>query len=240
MTNHDGQHILHLLENARFPVFFGGAGVSTESGIPDFRGQEGLYRCNEEFAEYAMSAECLQMKPETFFDYYRQHMLHPDARPNVTHLALAELERMGYIKAVITQNIDGLHQKAGSEAVTELHGSVWRNHCLRCGKEFDVTFIRDSGRVPRCLSCGAMVRPDVTLYGEAPDGDVMAEAEELIAEADVLIVAGTSLTVQPAASLIAGFQGDHLIIINEMPTPYDGLADWIIRKPLSEVFGNIL
>lgn len=234
------QQIMQILEQAQYPVFFGGAGVSTDSGIPDFRGQDGLYRDGGEDAEDRLSADRLRRDPAGFFSYYRSHLLHPEARPNAVHTALAELERRGLLKAVITQNIDGLHQMAGSERVIELHGSSRRNFCVSCGREYEAAFLMQANAVPRCAACGGMVRPDVTLYGESPDGESFADAEEQIAMADVLIVAGTSLTVQPAASLVTGFQGDTLIILNDTPTEYDGLPDVIVRGNLTDFFESLL
>lgn len=230
-----------MIENAENIVFFGGAGVSTGSGIPDFRGSTGLYggNYNGERPETILSGEYLHRKPEKFFEYYKSHMVYPDARPNEAHYALAELERRGKLSAVITQNIDGLHQLAGSKNVIELHGSVMRNYCVRCGESYPLSYVIDSVGVPKCEKCGAIVRPDVVLYGEGLDGESIDRAEKAISEADVLIVGGTSLTVQPAASLVGLFEGEHLVIINMTPTPYDGCAEYIIRKPIEDVLGNL-
>ena len=177
--------------------------------------------------------------PEGFYRYYRRHMLYPEAQPNAAHLALAALERAGKLSTVITQNIDGLHQRAGSSNVIELHGSTLRNYCVRCGKKYGVDYILESTGVPKCSECGGIVRPDVVLYGEGLDGSVFADAEEAIANADVLIVGGTSLTVNPAASLVDYYCGEHLIIINQTPTPYDCFAEMIIRDPIGTVMDSI-
>lgn len=234
----DVQRIAEILKNARHAVFFGGAGVSTASGIPDFRGAAGLYTVSDEPAEYFLSRECLLSEPRRFFEFYREKMLYPDARPNDAHYALARLEAEGIIKAVITQNIDGLHQMAGSRNVLELHGTVARSFCDRCGKAYDSDAINDISDIPRC-SCGGVIRPDVTLYGEALPAEAFSAAEEHIAKADVLIAAGSSLTVYPAASLVADFAGEHLIIINYSPTPYDGYAEYVIRDSLVDVLSEL-
>lgn len=226
-----------IVENAENIVFFGGAGVSCGSGIPDFRGSQGLYSVyrETESPESILSGWYLHRYPEKFFSYYRTHMIYPDAQPNVAHHALAELERQGKLSAVITQNIDGLHQMAGSKNVIELHGSVLRNYCTYCGKKYPLSHILTGAAVPHC-SCGGIIRPDVVLYGESLDGMALTKAEETICNADVLIVGGTSLTVQPAASLVRLFRGEHLLIINKTPTPYDRYADLLIREPIEKVF----
>lgn len=226
-----------ILENARYAVFFGGAGVSTDSGIPDFRSSGGVYGGSES-NEYYLSNACLRNDPIAFFRFYRGNMLYPNAKPNDTHLALARLEQQGKLKAVITQNIDGLHQKAGSKKVIELHGTTERYYCGRCGKLYPPEAIEGEA-IPRCEKCGGIIRPDVTLYGESLSSSAFYDAEEEIANADVLIVGGTSLTVQPAASFVGQFRGDHLIIINRAPTPYDGMAEIVIREGLSEVFRQL-
>ncbi len=226
-----------ILKNGEYVVFFGGAGVSTDSGIPDFRSSGGVYGADESKGYYLSNA-CLRNDPEAFFRFYRENMLYPDAQPNDTHLALARLEQMGKIRAVITQNIDGLHQKAGSERVIELHGTTARYYCSRCGKLYPPE-VMDGEQIPRCEKCGGIVRPDVTLYGESLPSGAFYDAEEEISNADVLIVGGTSLTVHPAASLVGQFRGAHLIIINRTPTPYDGLAELIIRDGLSHVFRQL-
>lgn len=226
------------LEQSERVVFFGGAGVSTDSGIPDFRGGSGLYS-DGNGAEYFLSRECLIDEPEKFFDFYRENMLYPDAEPNLTHKVLARLEAEGKLKGVITQNIDGLHQKAGSENVVELHGTVSRCYCMSCGKDHPAESISEASGVPRC-ECGGIIRPDVTLYGEPLDAEAFAYAEELIGDADLLIVGGTSLTVNPAASLITAFGSSRLVIINLSPTPYDPYAAVVINAPLSEVFEELM
>lgn len=237
--------IREILRTAQSVVFFGGAGVSTDSGIPDFRGSGGLYNQDdpnkyEESGAYLLSTHCLQLEPKKFFDFYRNNMLYPNAQPNDTHKALAQLEEEGVLTAVVTQNIDGLHQMAGSKEVYELHGTVHENYCNRCGRMYSLDFMLSSAGIPRCTECGGLVRPNVVLYGEGLDAEPYMAAEDAIAEADVLIVGGTSLTVEPAASLVSEFRGEHLIIINYTPTPYDGLAEYVIRDSLSDVFNAIL
>lgn len=232
----------NIVDDAENIVFFGGAGVSTGSGIPDFRGSGGLYTSDDdadESPETILSGKYLCRYPEKFFAYYKTHMIYPDAEPNDAHYALVELERCGKLKAVITQNVDGLHQVAGSQNVIELHGSVMRNYCTHCGKEYSLSYVLNCYNVPRCEICGSVVRPDVVLYGEWIDGESFAKAEKAISEADVLIVGGTSLTVQPAASLIDLFQCEHLILVNQTPTPYDGYAEYIIREPIEDVLREL-
>lgn len=236
----DIQQIREILRYAENVVFFGGAGVSTDSGIPDFRSTHGLYNESLESSEYLLSTYCLRREPEKFFAFYKTHMLYPDAEPNDTHRALAELETKGIVSAVITQNIDGLHQMAGSETVIELHGTVHQNYCSRCKKEYGLDFMLAADGIPHCTQCGSLVRPNVVLYGEGLDADSFMAAEDAITEADVLIVGGTSLTVNPAASLVGRFRGKHLIIINYSPTPYDGLAEYVIRDSLSDVFNALI
>ena len=232
----DVERVKEILLSSEYAVFFGGAGVSTDSGIPDFRGNGGLYDSEEESKEYYLSRECLIREPNKFFQFFRNNMVFQNAEPNDAHFAIAKLEKQGLIKAVITQNIDGLHQKAGSRRVIELHGTANRYYCTGCGKVYsdEVLFTQDS--IPRCDVCSSLVRPDVTLYGESLDGFNYADAEEEISCADVLVVGGSSLAVNPAASLIDAFQGEHLIIINYSPTPYDGLAEYVIRDSISDVF----
>ena len=231
-----------IIANARRVVFFGGAGVSTNSGIPDFRGTGGLYtrESSTDDPGTILRTSYLLHNPEDFYRYYRANMLYPDAAPNPAHFALAELERMGKLTAVITQNIDGLHQAAGSRTVFELHGSVHRNYCVRCGKRHDLPYILQTEGVPRCSACGALVRPDVVMFGENLDHRAFCGAEEAVYEADVMIVGGTSLTVYPAASLVEAFAGDHLIIINKTPTPMDANAEFVLREPISEVLYRLI
>ncbi len=217
-------------------VFFGGAGVSTESGIPDFRSVDGLY--NQKFKyppETIISHSFFERKPEEFFDFYKEKMLPLGFEPNVTHKVLARWEREGKLSAVVTQNIDGLHQKAGSQNVLELHGSVLRNYCIRCHKSYSAEFVKNSKGVPRC-DCGGVIKPDVVLYEESLDQDVMGRAAMAIAGADLLIVGGTSLTVWPAAGMIRYYRGNRLVLINRDETPYDSEADLVLHERLGEVF----
>lgn len=221
-------------------VFFGGAGVSTESGIPDFRSQDGLYNMKYKYPpETIISHSFFQRYPEEFYRFYKDKMLALDAEPNPAHRKLAELERAGKLKAVVTQNIDGLHQKAGSRKVLELHGSTLRNYCTRCGEFYDAKFVRDSEGVPRCPRCGGIIKPDVVLYEEGLDMGIMNEAVSFISHADVLIIGGTSLVVYPAAGLIDYFHGKHLVLVNKGATARDSGADLIITDPIGEVFGQI-
>ena len=220
-------------------VFFGGAGVSTESGIPDFRSVDGLYHQQFEYPpETILSHTFFYQHPDYFYRFYRQKMLPLEAQPNAAHKKLAELEQAGKLHAVITQNIDGLHQKAGSRNVLELHGSIWRNYCTRCGKFYPPEFIRDCAGVPRC-DCGGVVKPDVVLYEEGLSEDVLHRAVHAISEADVLIVGGTSLTVYPAAGLIRYYRGSKLVLINRDETPYDTAADLVLRDPIGQVFAQL-
>ena len=221
-------------------VFFGGAGVSTESGIPDFRSVDGLYNQQYKYPpETILSHTFFMAEPEEFFRFYRAKMLALDAQPNAAHRKLAEWERMGKCRAVVTQNIDGLHQKAGSKEVLELHGSVLRNHCENCGKFFSLAEVMDSSGVPRCDKCGDRVKPDVVLYEEALDQRVLSAALEAIEQADMLIIGGTSLAVYPAASLVNYYRGNKLVLINKSPTPYDRNADLVIAAPIGQVLGGI-
>ena len=214
-------------------VFFGGAGVSTESKIPDFRSVDGLYNQKYKYPpETILSHTFYQRRTEEFFEFYRDKMLFPDAKPNAAHIALAKLEQMGKCKAVITQNIDGLHQAAGSKKVLELHGSVLRNYCTRCSKFYDMEHILHSEGVPRC-QCGGVIKPDVVLYEEGLDSLTLNEAVRCIRQADVLIVGGTSLTVYPAAGLIDYYSGNKLVLINKSVTGMDGRADLLINGPIS-------
>lgn len=234
------EKLKEVIREAKHTVFFGGAGVSTESGIPDFRGTGGLYTSEGEGSEYYLSRRCLTIDPFAFYRFYNKNMIFPNAKPNKAHIALAELEKKGILKAVITQNIDGLHQQAGSRHVIELHGTVSRSYCMRCGKVFDPAYIEAQDGVPKCSECGGIVRPDVTLYGESLDGFTFRDAENEVAMADVLIVGGSSLTVYPAASLVGNFEGKHLIIINYSPTAYDDSAEFVFRDSISEVLSALL
>lgn len=220
-------------------VFFGGAGVSTESGIPDFRSVDGLYSQKFEYPpETIISHSFYVKKPAYFFNFYREKMLPLGFEPNVTHKRLAELEQEGKLLAVVTQNIDGLHQKAGSKKVYELHGSVLRNYCTKCGKFHSAEFIRDSKDVPLC-ACGGIVKPDVVLYEEGLDEKTLVGAMNAIAKADLLIVGGTSLTVYPAAGLIRYYTGKRLVLINRDTTPYDDYANLVLHESLGKVFSQI-
>ena len=223
-------------------VFFGGAGVSTESKIPDFRSETGLYstKFGKFPAETMLSRTFFDEHPHEFYQFYREKMIYPDAKPNPAHIALAKLEQQGRLKAVITQNIDGLHQKAGSKKVLELHGSVLRNHCMKCGKFYDLSIITESKDIPTCLSCGGKIKPDVTLYEEPLNDEVFIEAMDYIRNADVFIIGGTSLVVYPAASLIQYYYGDELILINKAETTFDSRADLVLRENIGEVFSSLL
>ncbi len=222
-------------------VFFGGAGVSTESGISDFRGSGGLYNdtTSKIPPEVILSHDYLYTHPAEFYGYYRSNMLYPGAKPNAAHIALARLEKAGRLKAVITQNIDGLHQLAGSRNVIELHGSSLRNYCIKCGKRYGLDYILSCDGVPKCEDCGGFVRPDVVMYGESLDSASIEAAVRAVSGCDMLIVGGTSLTVYPAAGFINYYGGNKLVIINRDPTPFDSQAKLVIRKSISEVFSKI-
>lgn len=227
------------IEEADRVVFFGGAGCSTESGIPDFRSVDGLYNQKYEYPpETILSHSFFTRHPEEFYRFYRDKLVVKDAKPNPAHLYLAELERRGKLTAVITQNIDGLHQAAGSKKVLELHGSLLRNYCSRCGRKYDADFVQNATDVPRC-SCGGIVRPDVVLYEEALDEAVLAESIRQIRSADVLIVGGTSLVVYPAAGLVNYYRGSKLALVNLGVTHMDGAADLVISGRIGEVFGRL-
>lgn len=227
------------VENSRRIVFFGGAGVSTESGIPDFRSTGGLYHQEWSYPpEVILSHTFYKSNPEEFFRFYRAKLLAPDAKPNAAHIKLAEWERLGNLSAVVTQNIDGLHQAAGSRRVLELHGSVHRNYCERCGKFYDVEFMLSSRGVPRC-SCGGTVKPDVVLYEEGLDQDTLGRAVRAIAEADLLIIGGTSLNVYPAAGLINYYRGGRLVLINKSAVARDLAAGLVITDPIGEVLSQL-
>lgn len=220
-------------------VFFGGAGVSTESGIPDFRSVDGLYHQKYQFPpEMILSHTFYEKQPEEFYRFYRDKMICKEALPNEAHKKLAQLEQAGKLKAVITQNIDGLHQKAGSRNVLELHGSIHRNYCTCCGKFYELEAVEQAEGIPRC-SCGGWIKPDVVLYEESLDYQVMRQASQAITCADVLIIGGTSLAVYPAAGLLEYFAGKHLVVINKSSTPRDRYADLLIQEPIGEVFSKI-
>ena len=221
-------------------VFFGGAGVSTESGIPDFRSVDGLYNQQYDYPpETIISHSFYRKTPEEFYRFYKNKMLFPDAQPNAAHKALAKLEQQGKVRAVITQNIDGLHQAAGSKEVLELHGSVHRNYCTRCGKFFGLSDILGMNGVPRC-ECGGIIKPDVVLYEEGLDQETLQKAVRYIQNAEILIIGGTSLTVYPAAGLIDYYRGKKLVLINKTATPMDERADLVISAPIGEVFERFL
>lgn len=221
-------------------VFFGGAGVSTESGIPDFRSVDGLYNQKYDYPpETILSHTFYMRKTEEFYRFYRDKMLCLSARPNAAHRKLAELEAAGKLKAVVTQNIDGLHQAAGSKKVLELHGSVLRNYCQECGKFHDAQFILDSTGVPTC-ECGGMIKPDVVLYEEGLDNEIMSESVRSIRNADMLIIGGTSLAVYPAAGLIDYYQGNKLVLVNKTPTPRDSMADLVVSGSIGALFDQIV
>ena len=232
-----------LIEQSHRIVFFGGAGVSTESNVPDFRSDEGLYAANQQRVypdppETMLSHSFFVRNPERFYQFYFDKMVYPEAKPNPAHLALARLERQGRLMAVVTQNIDGLHQMAGSKRVYELHGSIHRNHCLRCGRFYDAAFIRDSEGVPHC-ECGGIVKPDVVLYEEALDDEVVEGAVDAIECADLMIIGGTSLAVYPAAGLLRYFRGDTVVQINRDHTPYDARATLSLHESIGKVLGAI-
>ncbi len=234
------QEFLQTVKESDNIVFFGGAGVSTESGVPDFRSVDGLYNQQYDYPpETILSHSFYMAKTAEFYRFYRNKMLCLSARPNTAHKKLAELETVGKLKAVITQNIDGLHQAAGSKRVLELHGSVHRNYCRRCGKLFDARYILDSERVPQCDECGGEIKPDVVLYEEGLDRRTMEDAVYYISHADMLIIGGTSLAVYPAAGLIDYYQGNKLVLINKSTTPMDGRADILIQGSIGEVLGQI-
>lgn len=230
-----------IIDTSNNIVFFGGAGISTESGIPDFRSKDGLYNQRDvEFdkyePEYLLSKECLFNNPKVFYEFYRQKMDVRNIQPNKAHQALTKLEKSGKLKAIITQNIDGLHQKAGSKEVYEIHGTTMRNYCVKCKKEYDAGFIFESeDKIPVCKDCARPVRPDVTLYGEALPAKALNQAMDAITKADTLIIAGTSLTVYPAATLIDYFKGDNLVVINRETTSRDQWADLVIHDNVGDV-----
>ena len=225
---------------AKTVVFFGGAGVSTESGIPDFRSVDGLYNQKYDYPpETILSHTFFMRHPEEFYRFYRDKMLCLDAKPNAAHKKLAEWEQQGRLNAVITQNIDGLHQAAGSRKVLELHGSVLRNSCMQCGKKFDVTAITESRGIPVCDHCGGRIKPDVVLYEESLDNDVMDEAVRCIRQADMMIIGGTSLAVYPAAGLIHYFKGSVLALVNRDATPFDSHADLVLHEKIGAVFSQL-
>jgi NAD-dependent deacetylase len=242
--------LTELIGKSKRIVFFGGAGVSTESGVPDFRSENGLYQAQTRYGhspEEMLSHSFFMNHTETFYDYYKNNLLYPDVRPNKAHYALAKLEEQGKLKAVVTQNIDGLHQLAGSKKVYELHGSVLRNYCTRCHTFYCIEYVlkpeschsdeHPGSTIPRCIKCGGIIKPDVVLYEEPLDQEVMEGAIEAISNADLLIVGGTSLVVYPAAGLINYFHGSDLVLINKSVTQYDNRANLVIHDAIGEVLG---
>ena len=221
-------------------VFFGGAGVSTESGIPDFRSTDGLYNQHYKYPpETILSHSFFMDNTEEFYRFYRDKMLALDAQPNMAHIKLAELEKAGKLKAIVTQNIDGLHQKAGSKNVLELHGSVHRNFCMHCNKFFDAEYMKNSTGIPKCDACGGTIKPDVVLYEEGLDNDVIEQSLYYISHADMLIIGGTSLVVYPAAGLVRYYRGHKLVLINKSSTDMDSAADLVLHDPIGEVFSHV-
>ena len=234
------EELQSVIDKSKRIVFFGGAGVSTESGIPDFRSVDGLYNQKYDYPpEQILSHTFFVHKTSEFFRFYRDKMLCLDKKPNKAHYKLAELEKAGKLSAVVTQNIDGLHQAAGSKNVLELHGSIHRNYCMKCGAACDTELVRKSSGVPRCEKCGGMIKPDVVLYEESLNEKVLDGAIRSIAAADLLIVGGTSLAVYPAAGLLQYFRGDALVLINKGATPMDNNADLLIQQPIGQVLGSI-
>ena len=233
------EKLKELINGSNNIVFFGGAGVSTESGIPDFRSTDGLYHQEYDYPpETILSHSFFMRNPEEFYRFYKNKMLCLDAKPNMAHKKLAELEKAGKLKAVITQNIDGLHQAAGSKEVLELHGSVHRNYCMKCGKSYDAEYMLHAEGVPTC-SCGGRIKPDVVLYEEGLDPLTISGALDAIRRADLLIVAGTSLTVYPAAAFLDEYPGNRLVLINKTVTPRDDIANLALHEKLGEVFQNL-
>lgn len=236
------KEFVKIVEESSHIVFFGGAGVSTESGIPDFRSEAGIYKAWTEYGRPSEEIICrpfFDRKPEIFFDYYKENLLYPEAKPNEAHLTLARLERQGKVEAIITQNIDGLHQAAGSKNVIELHGSVLRNYCMDCGKAYGVDHVLKADGIPRCEACGGIVKPDIVLYQEEVGGDALDQAVAAIEKAETLIVGGTSLVVYPAAGLVEHFHGKHLVLINKSQTQYDDQADLVVHDAIGQVFAGL-
>lgn len=237
------EQLQDLIDQSQRIVFFGGAGVSTESNIPDFRSSDGVYsqQLGRHFtAEQLVSRTMFERYPEDFFDFYKKYLIYPEAKPNAAHTYLAALEKTGKLKAVVTQNIDSLHEMAGSQKVFKLHGSVNRNYCLGCQRFYNLTgFLALEGPVPHCLDCGKVVKPDVTLYEESLDMDVFSQAAQAIRQADLLIIGGTSLVVYPAASLVNYFSGTNLVVINKTSIPQDSQATLVIEGKIGEVFSKL-
>lgn len=239
MYKNEVERLQKIIDDSTNIVFFGGAGVSTESNIPDFRSADGLYQQKYKFSpEQIVSHTFFVRHTEAFYEFYKEKMMFLDARPNKAHLKLAEMEAGGKLKAVITQNIDGLHQAAGSKNVLELHGSIHRNYCQKCGKFYDGPYVKNSEGVPRC-ECGGIIKPDVVLYEEGLDSSVIQRSIHAIAQADTLIIGGTSLVVYPAAGFIDYFRGKHLVVINKSATARDVMAELSIAAPIGEILGQI-
>ena len=229
-----------IIESSSNIVFFGGAGVSTESGIPDFRSEDGLYNQKYDYPpEEILSHSFFMRKTEDFYKFYKDKLNSLKYEPNITHIKLAELEEKGKVKAVITQNIDGLHQKAGSKVVYEVHGSVLRNYCMKCHEFYDAEYVFSSDGIPKCSKCGGIIKPDVVLYEEGLNQEIWSGAVNAITKCDTLIVAGTSLTVYPASSLLHYYRGSNLVLINKSQTPFDSIANLVINDSLGRVFSEI-
>lgn len=230
-----------IVDRSKRIVFFGGAGVSTASGIPDFRSEDGLYQ--QEFEgltpEMILSKSFFYLHPKAFFAFYRKYMIHPDARPNAAHRYLYELEKRDKLRGIVTQNIDGLHKAAGNKRVYEIHGSIHDNSCMDCNAHFPLKTIMESDGIPRCRHCGGVIKPSVVLYGEAPDKYVCIGACREISNADTLIVAGTSLSVEPAASFLNYFSGQNLVVVNREPTPADSKASFVLHGDVTEIMGSL-
>ena len=237
------EELKKIIDESQNIVFLGGAGVSTESNIPDFRSEKGLYNAVNKYGyspEHLLSHTFFVKNTELFFDYYKNNLIYKDAKPNKAHTALAELEKKGKLKAIVTQNIDNLHQLAGSKNVFELHGSVYRNYCVKCRQFYDVDFVLEAEKVPYCEKCGALVKPDVVLYEEGLDDYVWSSACKYIMNADVLIVGGTSLVVYPAAGLINYYKGNKLVLINKSDTVYDKRANHVIHESIGDVLSKVV
>ena len=237
------EELKKVIDNSDNIVFFGGAGVSTESDIPDFRSSNGIFNAQKNITyspETVVSHSFFMRNPEFFYQFYKDKMIYENAKPNNAHKALAKLEQIGKLKAIITQNIDGLHQMAGSKNVLELHGTIHKNYCMKCNKKFDLDYIIKSENIPHCDVCGGTVRPDVVLYEESLDSNVLSESLHYISNADVLIIGGTSLIVYPAASLVNYFRGSKLVLINKSSTSQDGNADIVINDSIGKVLGDIV
>lgn len=229
-----------MIDESRNIVFFGGAGVSTESNIPDFRSADGIYHQAYKYSpEEVVSHSFFMNHTEVFYDFYKEKMMILDAKPNPAHLKLAELEQAGKLKAIVTQNIDGLHQAAGSKIVYELHGSIMRNYCMKCGRFYDAEYVKKSKGIPRCIECGGMIKPDVVLYQEGLDSNTISGAVNAISRADMLIIGGTSLVVYPAAGFIDYFNGKYLVVINKSETAREVKADLSISAPIGQILGQI-